>query len=95
MGLDVNFGCTYSGIMRYSFNVISVVPSVHQWDLDIYGSDDTIEWHAAKELRTLNICHLFSTLILRNAYQGSLFDHIQSQIEARPVDTLAKVSQYN
>lgn len=38
---------------------------------------------------------MFSTLILRNAYQGSLFEHLQSQIEARPVDTLAKISQYN
>lgn len=38
---------------------------------------------------------MFSTLILRNAYQGSLFKHLQSQIQSRPVDTLAKISELN
>lgn len=41
------------------------------------------------------IVWMFSAMILRNAYQGSLFDHLHSQVQSRSMDTLAKITQFN
>lgn len=38
---------------------------------------------------------LLATLVLRNAYLGSMFKFLQAQILAIPVDTIEKIIEYN
>lgn len=38
---------------------------------------------------------MLATLVLRNAYQGAMFNFLQAQIRSDAVDTLAKVQSYN
>lgn len=45
--------------------------------------------------RTLLAFWLFGTLILRNSYQGALFEFLHSQKSAEALDTLEKLNDYN
>lgn len=38
---------------------------------------------------------MLATLVLRNAYHGKMFNFLQAQLYAQPVDTLAKVEHFN
>lgn len=38
---------------------------------------------------------IISMVIMRNAYQGALFDILQAQVRFKPVATIADVSRYN
>lgn len=46
-------------------------------------------------LRCIFAVWMLSTLVLRNAYQGSLFNFLQAQIRTQAVDTIAKIIEYN
>lgn len=50
-----------------------------------------MNWNA----RRIFAVWLLSSLILRNAYQGSLFNFLQSQVRQQPVDTIAKIIEFN
>lgn len=41
------------------------------------------------------IVWIVATLILRNAYQGSLYQFLQNRIRVRPIDSLAQVAALN
>lgn len=45
--------------------------------------------------RTLFAFWLFGTLVLRNSYQGALFEFLHSQKSAEDLDTLEKLADYN
>lgn len=45
--------------------------------------------------RTLTLLWFFFSLIVRNAYQGSLYEHFHNQRIASPYDTVEKVRNSN
>lgn len=63
--------------------------------LEVVMGGSLIEIPREIRARLLIILWMFAALILRNAYQGALFDILQAQIRYQPIDTIEDVIRFN